>query len=66
MYRTIVTQRGLCNDIFYNEIKEFGNIYNGRAKMNKHNQVMSFGMHGIQIDENEKCNDVQMNMKTKI
>ena len=42
----------------------FGNIYNGRVKMNKHNQVMSFEMHGVQIDENENYNDVQMSMDT--
>ena len=60
--RIIVTQRGLCNDIFYNDIREFGNIYNGHLKMDKHNQVMSFETHGIQIYEHESYNGVQMNM----
>ena len=32
--------------------------------MNKHNQVMGFEMHGVQIDENQKCNDVRMGMDT--
>ena len=34
VYRIIVTQRGWCNDIFYNGIREFGNIHNGHVKMN--------------------------------
>ena len=41
-YRIIITQRGLCNTLFYDEITNFGNIHNGYVKMNKHNQVMGF------------------------
>ena len=41
VYRIIVTRRGLCNDISYNEIGEFGNIHNGHVKLNKHSQVVS-------------------------
>ena len=32
--------------------------------MNEHKHVMSFEMHGIQIDENENYNDVQMSTDT--
>ena len=49
--RIIITQRGLCNALFYEEITHFGNIHNGYVKMNKHNQVTSSKWHGITIDE---------------
>ena len=53
-YRIIITQRGLCNTLFYDEITNFGNIHNGYVKMNKHNQVTSFKWHGITIYEDEE------------
>ena len=63
-YRIIMTQRGLCNTLFYDEITNFGNIHNGYVKLNKHNQVMSFKCHGITIDENENYDNVKLTMDT--
>ena len=63
-YRIILTQRGSCNALFYEEITHLGNIHNGYVKMNKHNQVMGLKMHGITIDENESYDDIKITMDT--
>ena len=60
----MLTQRGSCNALFYEEITHLGNIHNGYVKMNKHNQVMGFKMHGITIDENESYDDIKITMDT--
>ena len=63
-YRIMFTQRGSCNDVCYNEFREFDNARNGYVKLNKHNQVMSFEMHGIQIDDHTDYDNVQMSTET--
>ena len=63
MYRTIVTQRGLCNDTFYNETKESDNIHNGHVKMNKQSKNEFWNAWNA-TNENGNCNDVHMNVDT--
>ena len=63
-YRIIITQRGVCNELFYEEITRFGNIHNGYVKMNKNNQITGFKWQDdITIDENENYNDVKLTMQ---
>ena len=63
-YRIIITQRGVCNQLFYDEITQFGNIHNGYVKMNKHNQITGFKWQdNITIDENETYDDVKLTME---
>ena len=58
-YRIIITKKGLCNTIFYDEIEQ-KNIHNGRLKISsKGNQVMQFEMDNIIIDENGDYQDVE-------
>ena len=63
-YRIILTQRGLCNDVFYDRTEQFCNIRNGYVKMSKHSQVMSFDMHVTQTDDHEDYGNVQHTMET--
>ncbi len=63
-YRIIITQRGVCNELFYEEITRLGNIHNGYVKMNKNNQITGFKWQDdIIIDENENYNDVKLTME---
>ena len=59
-YRIIMTTRGLCNTLFYDELQIRGNIHNGKIKLSKGNQVIGFEMDGITIDENEHYQEVHM------
>ena len=64
-YRIITTTRGLCNDLFYDQITRPGNIHNGFIKLSKNNQVIGFKFHdSIMIDESESYNDIIMTMDT--
>ena len=62
-HRIIVTERGLCNIIFYDEIRR-GDIHNGKVRVTKNNQIVGFNMGGITIDENEHYNDTQATIET--
>ena len=63
-YRIIVTQRGVCNQLFYDEITQFGNIHNGYVKMNEHNQITGLKwLDDITIDEKETYDDVKLTME---
>ena len=63
-YRIIITQRGVCNQLFYDEITQFGNIHNGYVKMDKHNQITGFKWQDyVTIDDNENCDDVKLTME---
>ena len=55
----VVTEPGLCNTVFYDEIRN-GNIHNGKVKMDKNGQVTQFRLNGILIDENPYYNDIAM------
>ena len=58
-YRIIITKKGLCNTIFYDEIEQ-KNIRNGKLKIsNKGNQIIQFEIDDIIIDENEDYQDVE-------
>ena len=57
--RIVLTEPGLCNTVFYEEIGK-GNIHNGKVKMNKTGQVTQFRLNGISIDENPHYNDIAM------
>ena len=59
-YRIIMTTRGLCNTLFYDELQIRGNIHNGKIKLSKGNQIIGFEMDGITIDENEHYQEVHM------
>ena len=62
-YRIIVTTPGVCNTIFYDEIRR-GNIHNGKVRLSKGNQIVGFEMFGITVDENEHYDDIQMTLDT--
>ena len=57
--RIVLTKPGLCNTVFYDEIRK-GNIHNGKVKMDKNGQVTQFRLNGILIDENPYYNDIAM------
>ena len=63
-YRIIITTRGLCNTLVYDEIQIGGNIHNGKVKLSKGNQVIGFERDGIAIDENENYQEVHMAIST--
>ena len=64
-YRIIITQKGSCNQQFFNEITQFGNIHNGYVKMDKHNQITSSRWHGaMTIDETENYDKIKLTMET--
>ena len=44
-YRIIITTPGVCNDVFYSEIRQ-GNIHNGKVRLSKGNQIVGFEMYG--------------------
>ena len=44
-YRIMIAERGLCNEICYNEITVFCNVDNGYVKVNRHNQVIGFELY---------------------
>ena len=54
----IVTTPGLCNTIFYDEVRR-GNIHNGKVRESKGNQIVGFDMLGITIDGNEHYTDIR-------
>ena len=63
-YRIVITQRGVCNQLFYDEIIQFGNIHNGLVKMNKHNKITGFKWQDdITIYENETYYDVRLTVE---
>lgn len=62
-FRIIITTPGLCNTLFYEEIRR-GNIHNGKVRLSKGNQIVGFEMLGITIDENEHYNDIQITIDT--
>ena len=62
-FRIIVTTPGLCNTIFYDEVRR-GSIHNGKVRISKGNQIVGFEMRGITIDENEHYTDVKMTIDT--
>jgi len=64
-YRTVITQRGSCNQLFYGEVTQFGSTHNGYVKMNKHSQITSFKWQGaITIDGVENYDGVEIMMET--
>ena len=64
-YRIMTTQRGVCNQLFYDEITQFGDIHNGYVTMNKHNQKTGFKwLDDITIEANETYDDVKLTMET--
>ena len=63
--RIITTTRGLCNELFYDQIIRLGNIHNGFIRQNKNNQVIGFEFNdSITIDENEHYDAIAMTMNT--
>ena len=63
-YRIITTTRGLCNELFYDQIIRLGNIHNGFIRLNN-KQVIGFEFHdSITIDENEHYDAIATTMNT--
>jgi hypothetical protein len=60
----IIMSRGLCNSLFYDEIRVFKNIHNGKIKLSKGNTVIGFEMGGIIIDENEHYQEIKIAIST--
>ena len=64
-YRIITTTRGICNELFYDQIIRLGNIHNGFIRLNTNNQVVGFKFHdSITIDENEQYDAIATAMDT--
>ena len=64
-YRIITTTRGLCNELWYDQIIRPGNIHNGFMRLNQNNQVIGFNFHdSIIIDENEHYDATATTMNT--
>ena len=62
-YRIIITTQGVCNDVFYSEVRQ-GNIHNGKVRLSKGNQIVGFEMYDITIDENQHYDDIKATMET--
>ena len=60
--RIVLTEPGLCNTVFYEEIRK-GNIHNGKVKIDKSGQVTQFRLNGILIDENPRYNDIAITIR---
>ena len=64
-YRIITTTRGLCNELFYDQIIRLGNIHKGFIGLDKNNQVVGFKFHdSITTDENEHYDAIATTMNT--